>query len=161
MPPLLDLRPLSRDADRVQGQIRVQHDYQWKDWVLCGPLKMWPRDDRWDVRCYMLNHTDREHDSAYVLWLELVGVQLSHLHYGRVAITGYLSASDPDSFRVPSPSYNPLKDAVPCESCKGEDAHLVVERFTPALNEDLFIKMAGRKVEIFQTVALPGVQYGI
>ena len=158
MPPLLDLRPYARDAHLVQTHIRVRHGYDgWKDWILAGPIKLWRSNNRehWDLCCYLLEHTDAEHDSAYILSMDLVGLEMDHMEYGATQFTAYISANDPQDLRVPTVDYNPLKGAVKCKECKGKNAHLLVERFTPPENEDLFFKMAGRRVEITQRLVRP------
>lgn len=163
VPPELDFRKLSRNADKIETTVVLWTDYERSVWIRFGEIVLRERDSHnhrgiWRLGAYLQNATDFEHDSAWLLKFELVGVEFTSIDYGQIRFQGYVKADDEDDFRVGNADYNPLAKAKSCkgtqkEYCRLGEPHephvIVLEGFyVPPPNPDLFNIVRGRRVEI-------------
>lgn len=169
---LTDLTEISRGSKYCSTTVSVELEpYEpLAEWLRFGQANLKyvndRKDGRWCLESYLANGaTDFEHDSAYALRLPLIGVQFDSIpvwnHMTRLVAwvdpSDYLIDRHSD-FRVPSNDYNPLKlsETTICEM-KGCDKHPIVPEgfYLPPFNEDLFLAVRGKKVEIHIGTVLP------
>jgi hypothetical protein len=146
----------------VNTEIAIWNDYEKSKRLLLGEVMLMPRDGHhhkgiWSLGAYLLNATDFEHDAAWLLKMELVGVELDSMTYGQTCIQGWIRADHSEAFRVPSAGYNPVKhkDATPCreKDCRRGEKHIIVPEgfYVPPENPELFNIVRGRRIEITMT----------
>ena len=157
----LDLRSLTRDPGRSPTKIYIERGPGGGTelWIRLGRVSLTHLPSEFGngtLRALMSNGvTDGDHDSAQVLSIPLIGVRLTGVWNGIISIEGWVRPRPAncgvgfESFKVPKPDYNPLKDAVECNECK--DKHLVVPEgfFTPPYDDDLFNAVVGKKLFIY------------
>lgn len=164
IPPAMDFRKLSRSEKEILTTVTLFTDYERTEWIKLGEISFRESGNRdasgvWSLGAYLANATDFEHDSAHLLKMELVGVQLTAVKYGQTRFVGFIRADYEDGFRVPGPDYNPLthKDAKVCKGtkkdyCKWADnkPHMIVPEgfYVPPANAELFNIVRGRRVEV-------------
>ena len=153
----LDLRALSRDPYKILTTIEVFHESTRIPWLKLGDVQLRERPKYhfpgiWALSAYLSNATDFEHDPAYLLRMELVGLQLESVEYGNVQLTGFVHADDPDAFRVPGPDYAPLRSATKCTDkyCRRQEPHLIVGEgnYVPKANIQLYETVRGKRISI-------------
>jgi hypothetical protein len=149
---VLDLRSITRSGPGTL--IMVEIDFHVETWIKCGPIGMSQseRSHLWRVGARM-DATDFEHDSAWAFCFEVVGLEFQYLDNGSAYFAGWIGGRDPDSFRVPTPGYDPNKapDAGSCPSCKGDDKHLMVPFYMPSKTDEQaaqWERMRGSRIEI-------------
>lgn len=159
----LDLRSVTRDADRFVCEIRLDTgDYSagssLKTWITCGRIDVrFP--DRRGARPATLsaraNHgvTDFEHDSAYIFQIPITGWDVSFVSNGMVYAECVI-VGDADDLRVPTkPGYDPtkLEGAYACEDKHCDKPHGVVPEgyfAGPPTSETVWRNLVGRRLEI-------------
>ena len=62
----------------------------------------------WQLGAYLQNATDFEHDAAWLLKIELIGVEFTSVEYGQTHFQAYIKGDDEDDFRIGNADYNPL-----------------------------------------------------
>ena len=153
--PTLDLRKYCRSSDVVETNVflkwdwRSQHEFLW---LKLGEVRLNQRESShnrhlWRFDAYLEEATDFEHDSAYILRMELIGVTFESLYYGRTNITAFINPNldlneNFDTFNVPSEGYDPYAE--------GKQPHKVVVEgnYLPPNNPDLYEKIKGKRIEI-------------
>jgi hypothetical protein len=149
----MDFRKLSRCSDRVLTTISLYTDYERSPWIKLGEIQLREQDNRhrgaWTLSAYLLNATDFEHDSAYLLKMELVGVTFTAVEYGQTRFEGFIR-----------PDYNPLrlKGTTQCKRCRrGGKTHPMVPEghYVPPINTELFNIVRGRRIEVVTGVVVP------
>lgn len=161
IPPNMDFRPLSRNADKIATTITLYTDHERSEWIKLGEIQLRERDSHhfkgiWTLGAYLLNATDNEHDSAWLLKMELVGVEFTSVEYGQTHFQGFIRADMEEDFRVPPPDYAPFegKDARTCKGtrkdyCKWADGKPhPIAKYIPDANVELFNIVRGRRVEV-------------
>lgn len=168
-PPLTDLRPISRDVKRCVAVVVLKVDWDSQNdtkWLILGSASIVRRggdrhEGQWSLQARM-DSTDFEHDSAYVLQLPLIGLQLDGLavYNHHAHFVAWVDPNNPGDFHVPSPGYDPRKEegAHRCKhpQCLKDDkgkkieAHIVVPEgfYVPPFNLELYKMVRGKKVEI-------------
>jgi hypothetical protein len=155
-PPFLDLHKICRDAETITTKINIWTDYDSSPWIALGQVRLLARDRPqkgiWELAAYLDNATDFEHDSAFALKMDLVGVELCDVSYGYTTVQGWIHADQGDNFRVPPMDYDPCmhKNAVRCTECKGAEAHVIIpaDFYVPPMNFALWEQVKGRRIEI-------------
>lgn len=155
--PTLDLRRFCRDINTVKTIISLLWDSEHEfPWIHLGQIRLLKRGNDhnyyrgvWTLDSFVQGHTDEEHDSAHILSMQLIGVDFGMILYGQTEIHAYV---DPNlspycQFSVPEPDYDPLKDATPCDHCRGEEAHLFVN-YLPPDNRELYQQVRGKRIII-------------
>ena len=155
--PTLDLREFCRDADTTETLVTLH----WTpgrefEWLRLGQIRIVNRTsgsqdyDLWTFDSYMGEHTDREHDSAFVLSMDLIGVKFQRIMYCQTLVTAWI-APDQHQFSVPGQDTDRFKDAEPCMECKGQSEehrpHLLVD-YLPPDNRELYKLVSGKRVTI-------------
>lgn len=168
-PPFTDLRPISRDVGRCEARVTLHVNWDSRNnfgWLLLGSVSIVKRGgDRhpgqWSLQARM-DATDFEHDSAYVLQLPLIGLELDGLavYNHRTHFIAWVDPNRPEDFHVPGPGYDPRKEegAHRCKdpACQKDDKgkkvepHVIVPEgfYVPPFNLDLYKMVRGKKVEI-------------
>jgi hypothetical protein len=136
-------------------------DYERSVWIQLGEIMLRQRDSHnrgvWKLGAYLQNCTDFEHDAAWLLKIDLVGVEFTAVEYGLTHFQGYIKADDEDDFRVGNADYNPIIDpktkackGTQKEYCRRGEPHLIVPEgfYLPPENPDLFNIVRGRRVEV-------------
>jgi len=157
-PELLDLRPLTRNSDKCRTTIEVQSGMSWTSnrshWIVLGEVHLSRNreGDPWRLRAYLEGATDFEHDSAYILDIELTGVEFESVTYHTTVLTGHIAMDR--ELNVPATTDDPrkLEETFVCdhEHCVGAHKHVIVpeDHYVPSHNAELFKVMRGRKVWI-------------
>lgn len=153
----IDLRNICRETDLVEVTVSfMDYDSRVETWITLGQASLRTNGrNGWELYARM-DATDFEHDSAYVINLPLVGLQLDSVWYNQCNFIAWI---DPESgefgpnFRVPTSSdYDPrkLEDTYMCESDRCEKPHPVIPEkyYQPPFDRKLFEKVRGKKVEI-------------
>jgi len=164
--PTLDLRKYCRDSDKIETTVSVKWDWDRMHefvWLKLGQVRLTQRESLdinrhvWTFDSYLGGHTDFEHDSAFVLRMELIGVQFKSLRYGRTVIEGFVNPNlddQYDDFSVPTEGYDPFEGSEECEECQGQneerEKHLVVQEghYVPPSNPELYELIRGKRIEI-------------
>jgi hypothetical protein len=155
----LDLRPLSRNADRVECVIFVKEKFQWVPWVHLGEASIQSgREGVNTIKSYMgFDATDQEEDSAYIFSINVIGLRYTSTEYGRSTFEAWIRPDDPDSFKVPAADYDPIHDA-DAETCDGRHCggkpHPIVP-YVPEANRTLFSTLRGREIQIHIGPVIP------
>lgn len=158
-PGLLDLSKLCRDADQISTTIAIWTDFTRSEWLRLGQIRLRQRDSYhyrgiWELAAYLSNATDFEHDSAFVMKMELTGVNFQSIEYGQTVFEAWIKSDDPEHFRVPVVDYNPLKhkDTKECKDkhCRRDEPHVIVPEgfYLPPPNAELFEMVRGRRIEV-------------
>jgi hypothetical protein len=155
-----DLRPYCRESKTAETTVDI---FEWIDdrqqhpWLKLGQVQLEPSESRnrprvWTLKAFLdRNATDQEHDSAQILRLPLIGVELQMIAYQRILLYAYIDPSIEDDdrfghFRVPRPDYNPFpKDHEVCTSC--DKKHPIVQ-YLPPFDKQLYQSVRGKAVEI-------------
>lgn len=150
----LDLSELSR-GENVKTKIYVQIGWSrnsQQDWLTLGEVHLTKKSREadiptWSLQAYLGEHTDQEHDSAYLLSMDLIAVTLNMLCYGETVIHAIIDPND-SRFHVPDENWDYFEGARDCTlpRCKDEP-HKLVE-YLPPHNQDLYEKLKGKKVTI-------------
>lgn len=163
IPPNMDFRPLSRNADKILTTVILYTDHERSEWIKLGEISLRERGNNfngiWSLGAYLSNATDFEHDSAHLMKIELVGVTFTAVEYGQTRFEGFIRGDAEDDFRVGGPDYNPLtlKGAHICKGtrkdrCKWADGkpHPIVPEgfYVPPANVELFNIVRGRRIEV-------------
>jgi hypothetical protein len=156
----VDFRPITRNADKIVTRVMLGNPFSGgrKLWLTLGECKLFKpveRDSmRWRLDAYLpYGVTDFEHDSAHAVILPLLAVTHGSSLFGHLWFDAIIDPTDPEDFRVPDTSYNPMehKDARQCDydSCR-DTPHIVVPEgfYIPPSNPKLFRKVAARPVVI-------------
>lgn len=157
----LDLTAISRKGTATL--VTVADDDGMHPWLKLGEVALTRYDGgsrrgSWRFTAYWNNGvTDQEHDSAYILQLDLGGVELDMVHYSRMSIVAWI-AGGRDGFRVPPPDYAKMLKAhaetTTCKDCRKRDKtmphHLVLPPgfYVPPEQSELYAQMVGRRIEI-------------
>ena len=155
--PTLDLRKFCRDRDKVKTTVRLhwgKSDHDAFDWLILGQVRLHSRSNNhfpgvWVFDSYFEGHTDAEHDSAFIVNFELIGVEFECIRYGQTHAFGFINPNlDPqwDQFSVPPQDYDPFHNSSDCQDCK-DDKHKFVS-YLPPSNMELYRKIRGKRVEI-------------
>jgi hypothetical protein len=161
--PETDLTKITRESKTQRTEVFVEwgHHEQKLRWLTLGQSRLRRAHDRddgcWQLAAYLTaGVTDFEHDSAYALQLPLVGLHFKSVEYQRATFEAWVdpNPNDLSSFHVPRPGYNPMKlpEAYICKM-KGQCAkepHIIVPEgfYVPPVDEDLWLLVRGRRVEI-------------
>jgi hypothetical protein len=152
---VLDLRPYSRRSDVCLTEVKIV-DTGWRSghilWIQAGEaqIRTNEKDQSAELKIYWDGVTDEEHDSAYILILPLIGVTMTTLYYHTITLNAWVSPTDHESFRVPSPGYPNPSTTHKCPTCNGNEdreAHLIGP-YIPKVNLELFKVLRGRRLEI-------------
>lgn len=149
--PTLDLRKLCRDHEKVWTCVRLQwggSGLSSFDWILLGQIRLHNRNNRnfpgvWVLDSYLGEFTDVENDSAFILSMELIGVEFEAVRYGRTFASGYINPSLDtccSKFHVPPQDYNPFDDRSTDEQ--------KYAKYIPEHNTELYRQVRGKRVEI-------------
>ena len=149
----LDLRGVTSGG--LECLIELSDGYgRRKPWIKCWSLAIrGPSGDRnlwWDAES-KLEVYDFEHDLCKAFTLPLLGVTFKGSYWSRILFAAAIDPTRPDSFRVPAPGYDPGKThGKPCETCSGEEPHLMVPEgfYLPDHDPELFAAVVGSQVEI-------------
>lgn len=155
-PPLLDLTSMGRDKNKISTSVLIYTDYERSEWIRCTEISLLHRDhdNSWCMQAFLSNATDFEHDSARMLSIDLIAVEMDMIKYGQTSFTAYIKPDSADKFYVPTAGYNPLKlkDTTKCshKNCRREESHLIVPEgnYYPPPNYALFDEVRGRKIEV-------------
>lgn len=145
----MDLTKLSRGSDKVLTAVTMNN----REWLRLGAIRLQRVRDsgEWELSSYLLNATDFEHDSAFILRMHLIGVEYGVLEYGALRFTGWVKPDD-DTFRVPTVDYDPLISSKPCDhdQCL-KDPHLLVREkcYLPPPNPDLLHQVIGTRLDVW------------
>lgn len=150
-----DLSKYCRNPDIVTT-VLVQlgwNRHRLTEWLTLGEINLCRRqghDDipSWVLSAYLGNHTDFEHDSAYVIRLGLVSVVFECVAYGQTHIHALIDPNE-GVFEVPKEDWNPFEDSTECTIC--EEPHKIVE-YVPPGNRDLYEKLRGKRISIITGV---------
>lgn len=158
--PVLDLRPCTRNSDFCLTCIWVIDSHRKEHlWIVGGEAQLLRAGDsdlnrgRWYLKMYGtakgLNLVDREHDSAYALYIELIGVDFDSVAYQQTSLYGWITPQDPESFRVPKSNDLLSTGDLPCEleECQ-EDPHYMTDYYQPAPDAELYERLMGRRVHV-------------
>jgi hypothetical protein len=160
---VLDLRSVSRQANRCSLAINVftEGHRGAVPWIKAGQAELVAPSsfDRGDWRLTVrakLGVTDFEHDSSYILALNLYGVHYLGTSYGASVFHAMIAPGYDDDFRVPPVGYDPekLPDAGICTEC---EKHHAVTKYLPPTNPELFRQLVGKYVEVI-IGAVPSVE---
>jgi len=158
----LDFRKISRDPGRCKTTIMTEDEEgSLTPWITLGAVDIMPVNSSRSPREWILKAhlpygvTDNEHDSAYVLYLPLVGFETNFIRSNRVVFAAFI-AGDVErirDFRVPPQDYAPMSDpdTYMCEQCK-DGPHPIISSFLPEntpKNVRLFKRMRGKRIEIY------------
>ena len=151
----IDLRSVSRDSDRALLEIFIGTGRD--PWIKAGRATLQKIGRGWLVKVRAHEGiTDCEHDSAYVLYFSILGLEMEYCesHFFRYkAVMGV----DPDNFNVPSPGYNPeeVQGTEMCARCPEPHPIVPSGHWMPPFERDLFRKVAGQPIEILMGVPYP------
>lgn len=157
VPPLIDLTKICRDAAKLSTTILIYTDYERSEWLRLGQCRLRARESNqkgiWELAAYLENATDFEHDSAFALKMELVGVMFEGIEYGQTSFQAWIKSDDPEDFRVPNAGYDPRKhkDTARCKEkqCEDKGHYIVPEGFyVPPPNIELYEAVKGRRIEV-------------
>ena len=162
IPPEMDFRKLARNADKIATTVVLWTDYERSAWIRLGEIMLRQRDSHnhrgvWQLGAYLQNATDFEHDAAWLLKIELIGVEFTSVEYGQTHFQAYIKGDDENDFRIGNADYNPLAHpkAKRCkgtakEHCRREEPHVIVPEgfFVPPENPELFNIVRGRRIEV-------------
>jgi len=162
IPPNMDFRPLSRNSDKILTTVILYTDHERSEWIKLGEIMLRSRDSHhfrgiWELGAYLSNATDFEHDAAWLLKMELVGVTFDSIEYGQTRFEGFIRADSEECFKIGDADYNPLKhpEAKSCkgtakEYCRRGEKHVIVPEgfYVPPVNAPLFNIVRGRRVEV-------------
>ncbi len=145
---LLDLRSVTREADRFTTTVRVKdpRTLRWYTWILAGLADLRNEGNQQFLRIRLdYGVTDGDHSSAIAVNIDLIGLSLGSIHNGGLDAKAWISTTSP--FNIPSPGYDPVKadDMELCTWC--DDPHPIVE-YLPAEDLELWRKLRGLEVQI-------------
>lgn len=151
----VDLRSVTRGED-VLTRVFLKPPYDARiRWIEAGEVSLSRRGSReipvWTLTSYLKGGiTDPEHDSAYALGLNLVGLEYDHTYHSTSVFRAFIDPTEPNGFRVPPDGFDPekLKGVVRCKSCK--EKHLIVPEgwYYPPADEKLWTSLRGMMVEV-------------
>lgn len=164
IPSETDLRSITRNADRCLTEVTIKIGWDLKiKWLVFGQSQIFRqtesgKDGRWRLEAFLpVGVTDCEHDSAFALKLPLIGLQLGSpaVYYHTASYLAWVDpsagADDSPDFHVPRSGYNPLDTtlarAYECTECT-KKKHLIVSRYVPEFDAELFKAVSGKMVEI-------------
>lgn len=171
--PVLDLRPHTRRSDRCLTRIYlIDPNRNRYLWVVGGELNLRTVGDhdrgRWHLKMYLehkgLGCVDREHDSAYAFYIDLLGVTFDSISYHQTELNGWIKMYEPESFKVPQSLDFVPDDQETCDSEHGKEdpeLHYVLERFTPEANPKLYKKIQGFQVVVVTDTLDPKEPYDL
>lgn len=160
VPPELDFRKLSRNADKILTSVVLVTDLTRTAWIQLGEIMLRERDAShyrgvWRLGAYLQDATDFEHDSAWLLQIDLIGVEFTAVEYGQTRLHGYIKADSEEDFRIGNADYDPIAAGKECkgtkkEYCRRGTPHVIVPEgfYVPPVNAELFNIVRGRRVEI-------------
>lgn len=162
----LDLRHLSRYPDRGFTHVRFE-DYELREafvkeddeghkylgnWLELGVADLRASGDGSFLGARLgKGITDREHDSAYLVHIDLIGITFKGCWNNVSHFEAHLT-TEPKEIKIWTPDFKPT-EAEGAEECDGKDyckrgePHLIIERFTPPMYEFAHI-VAGKRVSI-------------
>jgi hypothetical protein len=161
----LDFREISRGSRTHYTDVYLRVPFHCQEkvgatsvrWLRLGKVDL-RRDttvrgpQQFELRAYLAKGaTDFEHDSASVVRLSLLAVEISIISDGVLRINACIDPQAVDRFFVPNPEYNPLEhpDTIICDSEYCDGHPIVPENFyIPDPNPELFKKVRGCAVEI-------------
>lgn len=166
--PVLDLRPISAEADRMITTVHVvDEDIEGRGgchpWLTFGEASLLRsnRDDAlrgWCLKGWIgRNATDESHDAAQIVRIPLIGVTLYMVEQHRSWFEALIdpSVNSPKiDFRVPSPGWDPFAAGKKCTSCRGNDTkgHLITP-YLPKHDPQLWALVRGKRVRIRMGIA--------
>jgi hypothetical protein len=173
LPAETDLLSVTRGVDRCLSEVFIFNGGRRSIWLRFGEARLNFREkrDSWQLAAYLSEGVcDFEHDSAFALQLQLVGLTYKGTEYHRSTFTAWVEFDDQEGFRVPKPGYNPMKHpkATTCAGiynekkglyCKWNEGekHIIVPEgmYVPPFEPKLWRMLRGKKVEIELGPALP------
>lgn len=169
--PVLDLRPISAEADRMITTVTIE-DFDIggrarHDWLTFGEasLATVPRNGHtlqgWQLKGWIARHaTDESHDAAQIIRLPLIGVTLSMVHQHRTWIEALIDPSLDErsaktEFRVPPPGWDPFAKGITCKACRDKErkGHPITP-YLPPHDPKLWALMRGKRVSILMGAAV-------
>lgn len=156
--PLIDLTAISR-SKRVTTGVKIFDGYDGFPWLKFGEFDLTYVENkkfhRLDARMGR-GATDFEHDSAHVVILSIIGLELDLITYGFTTLVGWIDPSESlneerfHDFHVPPPGYDPTKlpGASTCKRCKPHHPIVPEGYFVPKFDPDLYRLVAGKRIEI-------------
>ena len=148
--PTLDLRGLTKPASLTIVKLFPSswNETQAFDWILAGEVNLNLNRRDASLDCRLDRCRDREHSAAFAFDLPLIGVTVKGVGRGIVTFEAWVDPNHEHAFYVPSPGWDPRKDAKPCpdRGCE-EEPHFITD-FLPPPNPELYQKVKGKKVEI-------------
>ena len=148
-PDIVDLVSVSRGKESTLTTVSVNLDYQEFPWIRTGAAQLTRnRDKSWLLSCYAeKNLADPEHDSIWIVRLELIGLEFDSAYYGVTEFNAWISP-DPENFHVPDPGYNPKEAAKECTCCATPSLIVPEGMYVPKFNQELFEKLRGVRVTV-------------
>ena len=154
----LDLRSITRNSDIFQTDVTVKgRDFQSYDWITAGTSSIYfnKGKERATLKIPLDNVHDYEFDSAYAVSIDLLGLSLEFVSNGW---SFYSAVIDPTSgsfnpneerhtsFNVPVSIEELTESIQDCDTCENDCR--VSELYVPKYNHDLFVKLAGLRLQI-------------
>lgn len=153
--PTLDLRKYCRDQNKVETTVAMHWGFENQfTWLKLAQCRLTNRSNPnfpgiWVFDAYYEGHTDFEHDSAYIINFEVIGVEFQYIRYGQTRVTCFINPNLDgayDTFSVPNEGYG-QHDAEDCKECKNGEKHQIVE-FLPPDNKELYALVKGKRLTI-------------
>lgn len=153
--PTLDLRKHCRDNDKVETTITMHWGFEQQfTWIKLAQLRLTNRKNDnfpgvWCLDAYFDGHTDMEHDSAFIISFEVIGVEFQNIRYGKTEVSCFVNPNldGYDQFSVSEQDYVPDHDADDCTHCKAGESHKIVE-YLPPDNKELYKLVKGKRLTI-------------
>ncbi len=156
--PTIDLRPITRDPHLCRPSFTLHWDWETEStWIMAGQcqLRTDRKPDSISLDARMDGATDREHDAAYAFQLPIIGHRFEDVLYHVTTLTAWISPNALSNFHVPASTFKPKgydlrnhPESYNCESCKGDDAHIIVPYFVPPVDAELYKLVRGKRVTI-------------
>ena len=143
--PLVDLRAVTRDADRAFTRVSLLALGQRHLWIHAGVLCRLELGSRyqWLGGQYLPQVRDEEGDSAYAFRFDVVGAAVQAISDGVVTVAAWLAAEDSSRHNFCVPRVAPDLSSFPLIG--GGDRKT---SFTPEADERLWRALRGRRLEI-------------
>ena len=164
--PLIDLRPYTRDSDTCFTRITVTDNrFHRHVWILGGQVSIYPHDGGGGyafLKMYLAKEgmrvVDSEYDSAYALYLNVIGLTLHNVDHHNMTLRGWINPNRPDDFHVPRDVEKMLDVAEFVEKDEHMDEDVYkIDRMTPEPDLKLFKKLRGLRLMI--EIGTPPTEY--
>lgn len=155
-PELVDLRAVTRDADRFLTEVRVVIPESRNEhvWIKAGLGDLINEGNNQGIRIRLkAGVTDGEHDSAIAVSIPLIGLEFEFVSNGVLYAKAWIATNPGNPFRVSPPGYNPA-GAEGVHICSGDSGcstpHPMVD-YLPPETPELWSRMRGWKVKIMMS----------